>query len=115
VQATITVDQHVGRTNVSMLIVWTKIIAVTNKSAADSKTVINVLMFNVNLTWIVKPTSVQLTDVLKTNVLIKSAARTNTAGRNKMHPATSTLTRMPNSFVKTMNVNQSNVLTTITV
>jgi len=99
---------------VSMLIVWTENIAVTNKSAADSKKETNVSMFNVLPTWIAKPTLVQLTDVLRTIVKIKSAARTNTAGRKWMMPVTSTLMLMPSLSVKKMIANQSNVPTTIT-
>jgi len=112
---TTTVDQPVGIINVSMLNVWTENIAVTNKSAADSKTETNVLMLNVLLTWIVKPTSVKLTDVSPTSVKIKSAVKTNTAGRKLMPLVTSTPIQMLNSSVMIMNVNQSNVLTTITV
>ena len=108
-------DQLVGITNVSMLNVWTENTVVTNKSAVDTKTVTNVLMFNVLPTWIVKPTSVLLTDVSVTFVWIKPAVKTNTAGKRKMPLVTSSPTWMPNSFVKIMNVNQSNVLITITV
>ena len=115
VKATMTVDQLVGIINVSMLNVWTENIVVTNKSAADSKKETNVLMFNVLPTWIVKLTSVLLTDVLATSVKIKSAVKTNIAGRKWMPPVISTPIRMPNSFVRRMNVNQSNVLITIIV
>jgi len=114
-KATMTVDQLVGIINVSMLNVWTENIVVTNKSAADSKKETNVLMFNVLPTWIVKLTSVLLTDVLVTSVKIKSAVKTNIAGRKWMPPVISTPIRMPNSFVRRMNVNQSNVLITIIV
>ena len=114
-KVTMTVDQLVGIINVSMLNVWTENIVVTNKSAADSKKETNVLMFNVLPTWIVKLTSVLLTDVLATSVKIKSAVKTNTAGRKWMPLVTSTPIQMLNSSVIRMNVNQSNVLTTITV
>ena len=108
-------DQLVGITNVSMLNVWTENTVVTNKSAVDTKTVTNVLMSNVLPTWIAKPTSVLLTDVSVTFVWIKPAVKTNTAGKRKMPLVTSSPIRMPNSFVIRMNVNQSNVLITITV
>ena len=114
-KATMTVDQLVGTINVSMLNVWTENIVVTNRSAAVSRTETNVLMFNVLPTWIAKPTSVLLTDVLVTSAKIKSAVKTNIAGRKLMPPVTSTPIWMPNSFVIRMNVNQSNVLITITV
>jgi len=114
-KATMTVDQPVGKINVSMLNAWTENIVVTNKSVADSKKVTNVLMSNVLPTWIAKPISVLLTDVLVTSVKIKSAVKTNIAGRKLMPLVTSTPIRMPNSFVIRMNVNQSNVLITITV
>lgn len=74
-------DQLVGTINVSMLNVWTENTVVTNKSAVDTKTETNVLMLNVLPTWIVKPTSVLLTDVSVTFVKIKSAVKTNTAGK----------------------------------
>jgi hypothetical protein len=99
---------------VSMLIVWTENIAVTNKSAAVSKTETNVSMLNVLPTWIAKPTLVQLTDVSRTNVKIKSAVRTNTAGKKWMQTVTSTLILMPSLSVKIMIANQSNVPITIT-
>ena len=107
-------DQLVGTINVSMLNVWTENTVVTNKSAVDTKTETNVLMFNVLPTWIVKLTSVLPTDVSATFVLIKPAVRMNTAGKKKMPTVTSTPIWMLNSFVKKMNVNQSNVLITIT-
>lgn len=114
-QVTTMADQLVGITNVSMLNVWPKTNVVTNKSAVDSKMETNVLMSNVLPTWIAKPTSVLLTDVLVTSVKIKSAVKTNIVGRKLMPPVTSTPIQMPNSFVKRMNVNQLNVLITITV
>ena len=113
-KATMTVDQPVGKINVSMLNAWTENIVVTNKSVADSKKVTNVLMSNVLPTWIVKLTSALPTDVSATFVLIKPAVRMNTAGKKKMPTVTSTPIWMLNSFVKKMNVNQSNVLITIT-
>ena len=74
-------DQLVGIINVSMLNVWTENTVVTNKSAVDTKTETNVLMLNVLPTWIVKLTSALPTDVSVTFVKIKSAVRTNTAGK----------------------------------